>query len=99
MARIHITQCLCSNRHAIIAFAWEEPDQTPESAIDKIKEVISHAVEQKILNPWCAICDSYDFIYEDGITRFMSMEEAIPHIRDVEEENMAARRAFEAERN
>lgn len=99
MPRVHITQCLCSHRHCIAAIAWEEPDQTPGSAVETLKELIAEGVERGILNPWCGICDDHELLYEDGVTAFRSLREAMPTIIQTEKENLRAKLAFDVSRN
>jgi hypothetical protein len=97
--RVHITQCLCPNRHCIAALAWEEPDFTPETAITKLRGTIEDAVAKEMLNHRCGICDSPYLVYEDGITKFESLLEATANVLMCQEEQMRTRMAIEAQRN
>jgi hypothetical protein len=77
MSKIHVTQCLCPKRHNIAAIVWEEPEFTPEIGIAKLKSMVQHLFETKAVNPWCGICLSRDLGYEDGISKFTTMPEAL----------------------
>lgn len=94
---IHITQCLCENRHTILAAAWDDrdPAYTAEHALADLKRAVELATEVKgIVNPWCGICHSRNWHYEDGVTKFTSMAEAWPSLKECEREQMEARAAF-----
>lgn len=97
--RVHITQCLCPHRHCIAALAWEEPDYTPETAIAKLRSAIEDAVAQKVIHYRCGICHSTDLTYEDGITKFESLSEAMNDISRSQEEQARTRRMLDALRN
>ena len=97
--RVHITQCLCPSRHCIAALAWEEPDYTPEMAIAKLRSAIEDAVAQEVIHHRCGICHSPDLAYEDGITKFESLPEAMTDILRVQEENMHTKRILDLQRN
>lgn len=99
MPKVHIAQCLCPSRHCIAAVAWEEPNYTPESVKEKLHEAIASAIENDIINPWCGICGSKELSYEDGITRFDSLPEAIDDILTVQMENMRTKMALDVLRN
>ena len=51
----------------------------------------SNAVDQRVINPWCGICQSRDFYYEDGVTRFRTMEEAMPALEQGQRDQLASR--------
>ena len=103
---VHIVQCLCPLRHCIMAFAYEPgitaaggSDQedvtlTPENAPGVLRDIITRATERHWLNPWCGICKSREFIYEDGATKYATIEEARPHILELEAANARARSVF-----
>lgn len=100
MAKVHITQCLCPNRHCIAALAWEESDQTSaESSQASLKNAIDEAIEQKSLNPWCGLCNSTEFHYEDALTPFQSWQEAVPLLRQAERDALTTKQHYDALRN
>ena len=84
MGTVHITQCLCSQRHCILAMAWEEPLHTPELAESRLQRVVEMEIADKRIDPWCPICHSREFHCEDGVTKFDSLEEAMPNLCRVE---------------
>jgi hypothetical protein len=57
-----------------------EPRFTPESAIAYLKEMMEHYFKSGAINGWCGICQSRDLHYEDGVTKFTSINEAVPEI-------------------
>ena len=48
---VHICQCLCLNRHCILAFAYDTVDGTPEKFKADLKTVVEGAIEAKLINP------------------------------------------------
>lgn len=91
---IHITQCLCPNRHCIVGFAWPESEMTSETAIEALRIMVEGEIKAGRLNAWCGLCGDHRFHYEDGITRFETMAEALPYLRRTEEENAVTRRVL-----
>ena len=84
-------QCLCPSRHCLLAIAYEEGgDLTPESASKGLKALVEINCQQGLMNPWCGICGSRDLKYEDGVTRYQSIEEAKPHLEETERLNALA---------
>lgn len=85
---VWIAQCLCPDRHCIVATAGEA--ETEELACIVILRVVRRAVEravrEKIINPWCSLCgaDHRSWHYEVGRTAFRTMEEAVPQLREIE---------------
>lgn len=96
MSKVHITQCLCPDRHCIMAIVWKEPDFTPETAIRKLEGIVSDMIAKKTLNPWCGLCNSRTLKCEDGVTRFKTIEEAMPVIKRVELMQQVGRSFIEA---
>jgi hypothetical protein len=103
---IHITQCLCPQRHCILAIAWDAADttttMTPEIAVASLRALVAAAVLPGVgwMNPWCGICHSREFSYEDGVTAFRTMDEARPALEEANRANERARHALgEAARN
>lgn len=89
---IHIVQCLCPDRHCIMAVAYDDAVTDGEEAQRKLQGVIKQAVDAGgVINPWCGICQSRDFYYEDGVTRFRTMEEAMPALEQGQRDQLASR--------
>jgi hypothetical protein len=104
MAEIRIVQCLCPARHCILAFPYTPGMTTAhkdlggcvdiilseESAANYLRDMVEGLVASRAINPWCGICDSRTFQYEDRVTAFQSMEEAVPFLRRLEAEQSRA---------
>lgn len=98
---VRITQCLCPQRHAIMAFAYQtdggEHDIDAEAAKAALRYAVDEAVQAKVINPWCGLCGSRDWHYEDNPSKFGSMDEARPELERLERENATARAGFSYE--
>jgi hypothetical protein len=94
VAKVWIVQLLCPERHAIMAVAYERTD---ESRLNEMSEGIKAAMKEGNLRWECGICKdtdgpkSIDLHFEEGPTRFGTVEEAMPHLRKIEEENIVSR--------
>lgn len=88
---IHIVQCLCPDRHCVIAVAYDDAETSGEEAQRQLQALLKNAVDQRVINPWCGICQSRDFYYEDGVTRFRTMEEAMPALEQGQRDQLASR--------
>jgi hypothetical protein len=94
---VRIVQLLCPARHCILATAYESADGEPIAAIaEHVREGFRLLFNAGNLNPWCGICHSRDFHIEDGATAFRSMDEALPHLNQLQAENAATREYFRA---
>jgi hypothetical protein len=81
---IHIIQCLCPDRHAIMGIAYDPKDMSPEEAMQAMREWVQGAIDTHVINPWCAICGSSMWQFEDGVSKFHTLEEAQPVLRESE---------------
>lgn len=94
MAKVWVVQLLCPERHAIMAASYLRTD---ESHLEKVSEFIRKSIKENGLLWECGICKevdgpkSIDLHFEEAPTRFESMEEALPHLRKVEEQNILSR--------
>lgn len=95
---IRLVQLLCSNRHCIIAAAYETASPLSKSA-EEVRKMIRDRINELKINPWCEICGSSHWHFEDGATKFQNMGEALPVLRAAELENMLAREAVKRQRN
>ena len=87
--------CLCPERHAILALAYESEDgllSNGETAVDVLRESIRRVIENRSLNPWCGLCaaEPATWTFEDAATRFRTMAEAQKHLRESESEQLRA---------
>lgn len=82
--RIHLIQMLCPRRHCFAAIAYDPKDGDVEGAIECLKDAIKENDEKHNLPaPRCSFCNSAEFYFEVGITKFLTMEEAEPEIERV----------------
>jgi hypothetical protein len=98
-ARIRIVQCLCPKRHAIMAIAYTPADITDADVTEALTSQIRSMVQHGVLDPWCGICGSTTWHVEVGQTAFATMEEATPHLKALEAENLRARNFLRAQGN
>lgn len=66
----------------------------PTNSIQFLRATIQRAVERHWLNPWCGICHSRALTYEDSATAFATLEEAMPYIHELEQQQALARSLF-----
>ncbi len=83
---IWLTQWLCPNRHAAIAVAWDDQEDTAETAERRGEELFARG----ILNRWCGICSGQLHV-ENHATAFATLEEAMPYLKAIEGANLLAR--------
>lgn len=96
---IHITQCLCGpQRHAILAITWADPEFTSGDAEAHLKIFVESLIETNTINPWCGICGSRNFRYEDGVTRYRTMKEATPDLQLAQLSNLLSGLSLKPER-
>jgi hypothetical protein len=88
---IHIIQCLCPDRHCIFALAYDPADLSSPEAMQGFKEMVQAALDKKLANPWCGMCGSTLWSYEDAVTKFATIEEARPAMKETEADQMATR--------
>jgi hypothetical protein len=80
---IHIMQVLCPKRHCFMAVAWDDTTSDQAEIAYKLDEVFDEWV--KAGNPRvCALCGATDFMLDDGVTRFKTLEEAQPYLIEQE---------------
>jgi hypothetical protein len=80
---IWIAQCLCPQRHCILACAGEVETET----LEVLQEGIENLLAAQSINPWCGLCGATkaSWKYEVARSRFRTMEEALPGLREEEE--------------
>lgn len=84
---IMLMQCLCEHRHCIMAALYDDADpELPESEV----RAGLQAIVAKIANPWCRICRSKLFRYENGKTPFSTVAEGMPIVQRLEALNIAS---------
>jgi hypothetical protein len=96
---VRIIQLLCPLRHCIVAGAYEGAEAPNESVMVGFRADVQKLLDSNAINPWCGICHSRVWHYEDGRTKFATMEEAQPFIDQTQRENEATRRMFANSQN
>jgi hypothetical protein len=89
---VWICQCLCPDRHTIIAAADEADSEANAGAIrTTLRRQVLELLRTGAINPWCAICGAHraTWRYELARTKFQTMAEAAPELARTEAENMA----------
>lgn len=95
--RVWIAQCLCPDRHAILANAGEaETEQEAEQQITTLRETIAVLLDADFINPWCGICNAKPetWHYEVRRTPFETMAEAMPALQVEADKNALAAAVF-----
>jgi len=85
--KVHIVQLLCPSRHCLVATAYEEGERT----FDEAAEGLRGAMRTVGANDWCGICGSHNLKFEDGVTRFATLKEAMPYLETVQAANLIAK--------
>lgn len=90
--RVWVAQCLCPERHAIMAAAGEAagPGDAEHKIARPLREKIEELLADDVLNPWCGICRAprATWKWEIGRTRWTSLAEIKPELEKVEAENI-----------
>ncbi|HTI78956.1 MAG TPA: hypothetical protein VL614_00745 [Acetobacteraceae bacterium] len=98
MKRVWVAQCLCPGRHAILALAGEanSGQEAMVSIASPLRQAVQAALQEQTINPWCSLCNAKaeTWVYEIGRTRFRTMEEATPTLRESEAKQATLRRLF-----
>lgn len=96
--RVWIAQCLCPARHCILAGAEVAAtrDEAEREILAPVREQVADWLRRESLNPWCGLCGAKadSWRYEIGRTRFRTMAEAMPSMRESEARQAAARAVF-----
>jgi hypothetical protein len=96
--RVWIAQCLCPSRHAILAAAVEANSEAEAKTVaeERLRETIDLAVGIGAINPWCGLCNARaeTWRYEVARTRYRTLDEAAPALRQSEAEQAITRAAF-----
>jgi hypothetical protein len=82
-----------------MALSYESPSgEADPTKMEALRKTIADLLE-RVINPWCAICESRSFIYEDEVTRFRTLAEAEPELRAMEEGQRRTAEFLKASRN
>jgi hypothetical protein len=91
---ISLVQLVCPNGHLFLGAAWNPYKHTFESAC----QAMDRAIEEKRLVRRCFICKSTDLRFERTETKWRTLEEALPHLKDFEMVQLRYREQTKAER-
>lgn len=95
---VWIAQCLCPDRHCIIAVAGEADDEARARnvVLRGLRLSVREALRQQTIHPWCSLCGATksSWRYEVGQTSFKSMDEAVPHLGAAEREQAVTNALF-----
>ena len=88
-----IVQALCPSRHCILAGAQEGEPKELEWMLRTQIEIL---VARNAINAHCGLCGApkRTWTYEAGVSKFATMEEALPEIQRLEAEQLALRQAM-----
>lgn len=95
--RVWIAQCLCPQRHCVMAVADEATDVASAEPIRvKLIKSVADLLRTKAINPWCGLCQSpFDsWRYELGRTQWGSTAEALPALKQLAAEQAVTRAIF-----
>jgi hypothetical protein len=96
--RVWIAQCLCPQRHAILAAGGEADGEAAatEAVTYPLRKFVEGMLQSGALNPWCGLCSARPstWRYELGRTRWRTIEEAEPHLRGSEAAQAVTRSLF-----
>lgn len=93
---VYIIQCLCSRRHCIYGIAYDPKQLAHDVAMTGFQQLIADWIANKTMNPWCGICESQVWTYEQRRTKYQTMEEAKPEMKALELEMMLSRMVIDA---
>lgn len=98
---LHIVQVLCPDRHCIFAFAYEPDGKeiTDEKMIQSAMNTIDRMANAGEINRWCGLCGSRDLKAEAAVTRFNTLDEAMPHLKEEEAKQMLTRMLLSPKEN
>ena len=90
--RVWIAQCLCPSRHCVMAVAGEAKSykEAETSVLTPLVSQVAKLLTERTLNPWCALCKAAadQWKYEVRRSRFRTIEEAEPMLRQTEGEQI-----------
>lgn len=88
--QVWMTQCLCPQRHCILASAGEaDSESTAETTIAApLRERVAVMLATREMNPWCGLCGARPgtWRFELARTRWRTIAEAMPEIKRLEDE-------------
>lgn len=95
--KVWIAQCLCPQRHCILAASGEADDRGAAQGVEKsLRATLARLIEAEVINPWCGLCNARmdTWAYELQPTPWRSMAEADGPLKQSEREQAAIRAAW-----
>lgn len=98
---VHLIQLLCPERHALIALAYEvgSDGMGDKARLRRLKHQWAEMIASGAVNPWCGICGSRELRYETAVTRWDTLEQAAPSLKEEERRNALARAVIDQGRS
>ena len=95
---VWIVQCLCPDRHCILAAAdvADGADAAEGQIAEPFRDTVRAMLRDGAINPWCGLCraPAFSWRYECRRTKFATMAEAQPEFARLEAEQAATRAMF-----
>jgi hypothetical protein len=98
---LYLVQLLCPKRHTILVRVYE----TEGGEVRDLAEAYALKTQWEVLlesgaaNPWCGICGSPELRFESGKTRWETLKEAAPFIKEDALKNAIARAVIDKGRS
>jgi hypothetical protein len=78
--------------------AYDSTERTGPDVLAEFQAVVNRLINEKAINPWCGICHSDRWHYEDGRTPFQTMDEAQAELLRLQDENLRTRTLIDERR-
>jgi hypothetical protein len=89
---VHVLQLMCVRRHCFVAIAWDDASNSLPGASVMLGKATTDLLGDRGAEAFvCALCGSTTFHQEDGVTRFRTMAEAMPHLKRAELDQLVTR--------
>ena len=93
MRKVWICQCLCPDRHCMVAVAGEADGEAAAKAElePMLSRQVSHLLASGETDPWCGICriPASQWRFETAMTKFATMAEATGPLRESQDNQRA----------
>jgi hypothetical protein len=98
--KVYIAQLKCPNNHCVMALAGEYPSfEAAEILGREVMIMFRDLIKRGTLNNECGLCHSSQLHVEVGATKYRTMLEAMPWLREEEKKQTASARAIRDSRN
>lgn len=84
---MHLIQLLCPARHCVLGAIYDPERETKEECI----KMLDSKRREFRMHPWCGLCGSTKLEYEDRVTGFESVSDALPFAAELQVANAMAR--------